>query len=138
MSPTEWHFLLLDCIFLSIYVVEALLKIIALGFAYFGDFWNNLGEWRWGRLRMQEARAKVSWPAKGTGTSAPHRLLHHDGGGTGLHPHADQLPLPLLLQSKPLPDPQSLEEHARSQGHPGPAEAPVSQSPQGGGVGVLA
>uniref|UniRef100_A0A5F9DT16 Cation channel sperm-associated protein 1 n=1 Tax=Oryctolagus cuniculus TaxID=9986 RepID=A0A5F9DT16_RABIT len=38
----EWHFLILDCIFLCIYMVEALLKIIALGFSYFHDFWNNL------------------------------------------------------------------------------------------------
>ncbi|XP_048663560.1 cation channel sperm-associated protein 1 [Marmota marmota marmota] len=38
----EWYFLVLDCIFLCIYVMEALLKIIALGLAYFFDFWNNL------------------------------------------------------------------------------------------------
>ncbi|XP_062052069.1 cation channel sperm-associated protein 1 [Lepus europaeus] len=38
----EWHFLILDCIFLCTYMVEALLKIIALGFSYFRDFWNNL------------------------------------------------------------------------------------------------
>ncbi|KAM5186081.1 cation channel sperm-associated protein 1 [Callospermophilus lateralis] len=38
----EWYFLVLDCVFLCIYVMEALLKIIALGLAYFFDFWNNL------------------------------------------------------------------------------------------------
>lgn len=32
-----------DYIFLSIYIVEAVLKIIALGLAYFLDPWNNLG-----------------------------------------------------------------------------------------------
>lgn len=34
----------LDSIFLCIYVVEAVLKIIALGLKYFSDSWNNLGE----------------------------------------------------------------------------------------------
>ncbi|OWK17422.1 hypothetical protein Celaphus_00013250, partial [Cervus elaphus hippelaphus] len=38
----EWYFTALDYIFLSIYVVEAVLKIIALGLAYFLDPWNNL------------------------------------------------------------------------------------------------
>ncbi|XP_053415750.1 cation channel sperm-associated protein 1 [Nycticebus coucang] len=38
----EWHFLALDCIFFCIYVVEALLKIIALGRSYFRDYWNDL------------------------------------------------------------------------------------------------
>lgn len=32
-----------DCIFLSIYVVEALLKIITMGLDYFYDSWNLLG-----------------------------------------------------------------------------------------------
>lgn len=41
--PTEWYFMALDSIFLCIYVVEAVLKIIALGFKYFCDPWNNLG-----------------------------------------------------------------------------------------------
>uniref|UniRef100_A0A671DT51 Cation channel sperm-associated protein 1 n=1 Tax=Rhinolophus ferrumequinum TaxID=59479 RepID=A0A671DT51_RHIFE len=38
----EWYFMMLDSIFLCIYVVEAMLKIIALGFKYFSDSWNNL------------------------------------------------------------------------------------------------
>uniref|UniRef100_A0A8C0XEN7 Cation channel sperm-associated protein 1 n=1 Tax=Castor canadensis TaxID=51338 RepID=A0A8C0XEN7_CASCN len=38
----EWNFLVLDCIFLCIYVLEALLKIIAQGVEYFYDGWNNL------------------------------------------------------------------------------------------------
>ncbi|XP_027387740.1 cation channel sperm-associated protein 1 [Bos indicus x Bos taurus] len=38
----EWYFTALDYIFLSIYMVEAVLKIIALGLAYFLDPWNNL------------------------------------------------------------------------------------------------
>uniref|UniRef100_A0A8C5L3U5 Cation channel sperm-associated protein 1 n=1 Tax=Jaculus jaculus TaxID=51337 RepID=A0A8C5L3U5_JACJA len=38
----EWYFMVLDCIFLCIYVVEALLKLIALGLEYFYDPWNNL------------------------------------------------------------------------------------------------
>nr|XP_058925163.1 cation channel sperm-associated protein 1 [Kogia breviceps] len=38
----EWYFMALDSIFLCIYVVEALLKIIALGLKYFLDPWNNL------------------------------------------------------------------------------------------------
>ncbi|XP_008059216.1 cation channel sperm-associated protein 1 [Carlito syrichta] len=38
----EWHFMVLDSIFFCIYVVEALLKIIALGLAYFCDLWNSL------------------------------------------------------------------------------------------------
>uniref|UniRef100_A0A8C3WU26 Cation channel sperm-associated protein 1 n=1 Tax=Catagonus wagneri TaxID=51154 RepID=A0A8C3WU26_9CETA len=38
----EWYFMALDSIFLCIYVVEAVLKIIALGFKYFYDPWNNL------------------------------------------------------------------------------------------------
>lgn len=32
-----------DSIFLCVYVVEAALKIAALGFKYFSDSWNNLG-----------------------------------------------------------------------------------------------
>lgn len=43
-DPTEWYFMVLDSIFLSIYVIEAILKIIALGMEYFYDPWNNLGE----------------------------------------------------------------------------------------------
>lgn len=43
VAPTEWNFLVLDCIFLCIYVLEALLKIIAQGVEYFYDGWNNLG-----------------------------------------------------------------------------------------------
>ncbi|ELR57523.1 Putative voltage-dependent N-type calcium channel subunit alpha-1B, partial [Bos mutus] len=38
----EWYFTALDYIFLSIYMVEAVLKIIALGLVYFLDPWNNL------------------------------------------------------------------------------------------------
>ncbi|XP_032747026.1 cation channel sperm-associated protein 1 [Rattus rattus] len=38
----EWYFMVLDSIFLSIYVIEAILKIIALGMEYFYDPWNNL------------------------------------------------------------------------------------------------
>ncbi|XP_017712812.1 PREDICTED: cation channel sperm-associated protein 1 [Rhinopithecus bieti] len=38
----EWYFMALDSIFFCIYVVEALLKIVALGLSYFYDFWNNL------------------------------------------------------------------------------------------------
>nr|XP_036851374.1 cation channel sperm-associated protein 1 [Manis javanica] len=38
----EWYFMALDSIFLCIYVVEAVLKIIALGLKYFSDSWNNL------------------------------------------------------------------------------------------------
>ncbi|KAI4553350.1 hypothetical protein MJT46_016644 [Ovis ammon polii x Ovis aries] len=38
----EWYFMAFDYIFLSIYIVEAVLKIIALGLAYFLDPWNNL------------------------------------------------------------------------------------------------
>nr|XP_012633625.1 cation channel sperm-associated protein 1 isoform X1 [Microcebus murinus] len=38
----EWYFTVLDAIFFSIYLLEALLKIIALGFSYFRDVWNNL------------------------------------------------------------------------------------------------
>lgn len=43
--PTEWYFMVLDSIFLSIYVLEAMLKLIALGMEYFYDPWNNLGRW---------------------------------------------------------------------------------------------
>uniref|UniRef100_A0A2K5CPS6 Cation channel sperm-associated protein 1 n=1 Tax=Aotus nancymaae TaxID=37293 RepID=A0A2K5CPS6_AOTNA len=39
---SEWYFMALDSIFFCIYVLEALLKIIALGLSYFYDFWNNL------------------------------------------------------------------------------------------------
>ncbi|KAM4846204.1 cation channel sperm-associated protein 1 [Thomomys bottae] len=38
----EWYFMVLDCIFLCVYVIEAVLKIIALGLTYFYDPWNNL------------------------------------------------------------------------------------------------
>ncbi|XP_036991107.2 cation channel sperm-associated protein 1 [Artibeus jamaicensis] len=38
----EWYFMAFDSIFLSIYVVEAVLKIIAMGRDYFYDVWNNL------------------------------------------------------------------------------------------------
>ncbi|KAB0407459.1 hypothetical protein E2I00_007631 [Balaenoptera physalus] len=38
----EWYFMALDSVFLCIYVVEAVLKIIALGLKYFLDPWNNL------------------------------------------------------------------------------------------------
>uniref|UniRef100_A0A8C9AEL1 Cation channel sperm associated 1 n=1 Tax=Prolemur simus TaxID=1328070 RepID=A0A8C9AEL1_PROSS len=38
----EWYFTALDSVFFCIYVLEALLKIIALGFLYFRDMWNNL------------------------------------------------------------------------------------------------
>ncbi|XP_027264420.1 cation channel sperm-associated protein 1 [Cricetulus griseus] len=38
----EWYFMVLDSIFLSIYVIEAVLKLIALGVEYFYDPWNNL------------------------------------------------------------------------------------------------
>ncbi|OBS68679.1 hypothetical protein A6R68_02751 [Neotoma lepida] len=38
----EWYFMVLDSIFLSIYVLEAVLKLIALGMEYFYDPWNNL------------------------------------------------------------------------------------------------
>ncbi|XP_048217397.1 cation channel sperm-associated protein 1 [Perognathus longimembris pacificus] len=38
----EWYFMAFDCVFLCIYVIEALLKIIALGLKYFYDPWNNL------------------------------------------------------------------------------------------------
>ncbi|XP_036909145.1 cation channel sperm-associated protein 1 [Sturnira hondurensis] len=38
----EWYFMAFDSIFLSIYVVEAVLKIIAMGLDYFYDVWNNL------------------------------------------------------------------------------------------------
>ncbi|XP_059242934.1 cation channel sperm-associated protein 1 [Mustela nigripes] len=38
----EWYFMAFDSIFLCVYVVEAALKIAALGFKYFSDPWNNL------------------------------------------------------------------------------------------------
>nr|XP_023420249.1 cation channel sperm-associated protein 1 [Cavia porcellus] len=38
----EWYFMAFDCIFLSIYIIEALLKIISMGLQYFYDAWNNL------------------------------------------------------------------------------------------------
>ncbi|KAL6034688.1 hypothetical protein STEG23_014005 [Scotinomys teguina] len=38
----EWYFMVLDSIFLSIYLLEAVLKLIALGMEYFYDPWNNL------------------------------------------------------------------------------------------------
>ncbi|ELK24315.1 Cation channel sperm-associated protein 1 [Myotis davidii] len=37
-----WYFMAFDSIFLSIYVVEALLKIISMGLDYFYDSWNIL------------------------------------------------------------------------------------------------
>lgn len=45
-----------DCIFLSIYIIEALLKIISMGLQYFYDAWNNLGGWKWGCLRETVGR----------------------------------------------------------------------------------
>ncbi|XP_029813362.1 cation channel sperm-associated protein 1 isoform X1 [Suricata suricatta] len=41
-SLREWFFMALDSIFLCIYVIEAVLKIIALGLNYFSDSWNIL------------------------------------------------------------------------------------------------
>ncbi|XP_028626843.1 cation channel sperm-associated protein 1 [Grammomys surdaster] len=38
----EWYFMVMDSIFLSIYVLEAVLKLIGLGLEYFYDPWNNL------------------------------------------------------------------------------------------------
>ncbi|XP_077615754.1 cation channel sperm-associated protein 1 isoform X1 [Crocuta crocuta] len=38
----EWFFMALDSIFLCIYVIEAVLKILALGLKYFSDSWNLL------------------------------------------------------------------------------------------------
>ncbi|KAM5223944.1 cation channel sperm-associated protein 1 [Hipposideros larvatus] len=38
----EWYFVALDSIFLCVYMVEAMLKITALGFKYFSDSWNKL------------------------------------------------------------------------------------------------
>ncbi|XP_042294852.1 cation channel sperm-associated protein 1 [Sceloporus undulatus] len=38
----EWFFSAMDPAFLSVYVVEAILKIIALDFEYFHDPWNNI------------------------------------------------------------------------------------------------
>ncbi|XP_006861131.1 PREDICTED: cation channel sperm-associated protein 1 [Chrysochloris asiatica] len=38
----EWYFMAMDSVFLCIYVVEAVIKIIALGSKYFHDAWNNL------------------------------------------------------------------------------------------------
>ncbi|XP_054998849.1 cation channel sperm-associated protein 1 isoform X1 [Sorex araneus] len=38
----EWYFIALDTVFLCIYVIEAALKIIALGYSYFLDNWNKL------------------------------------------------------------------------------------------------
>ncbi|GAB5578115.1 cation channel sperm-associated protein 1 isoform X1 [Prionailurus iriomotensis] len=40
--PSLWYFMALDSVFLCIYVVEAVLKIIALGLKYFSDSWNIL------------------------------------------------------------------------------------------------
>ncbi|EPQ06553.1 Cation channel sperm-associated protein 1 [Myotis brandtii] len=37
-----WYFMVFDSIFLSVYVVEALLKIISMGLDYFYDSWNIL------------------------------------------------------------------------------------------------
>lgn len=53
------------------------------------------------------------------------RLLHHGHGIAGLCAYPDQLPLLLVLQPQPVPGPQSLQEHAGSEGHPGPSEAQV-------------
>ncbi|XP_008820503.1 cation channel sperm-associated protein 1 [Nannospalax galili] len=38
----EWYFMSMDSIFLCIYILEALLKLIAWGLKYFYDPWNNL------------------------------------------------------------------------------------------------
>ncbi|XP_007943148.1 cation channel sperm-associated protein 1 [Orycteropus afer afer] len=38
----EWYFMAMDSVFLCIYMVEAALRIMALGFQYFFDSWNNL------------------------------------------------------------------------------------------------
>ncbi|XP_031240567.1 cation channel sperm-associated protein 1 isoform X4 [Mastomys coucha] len=38
----EWYFMVLDSIFLSIYVLEAILKLIGMCLEYFYDPWNNL------------------------------------------------------------------------------------------------
>uniref|UniRef100_A0ACB8G969 Uncharacterized protein n=1 Tax=Sphaerodactylus townsendi TaxID=933632 RepID=A0ACB8G969_9SAUR len=38
----EWFFSALDALFLSVYVVEAILKIIALDVEYFYDLWNDI------------------------------------------------------------------------------------------------
>ncbi|XP_055987546.1 cation channel sperm-associated protein 1 [Sorex fumeus] len=38
----EWYFIALDTVFLCIYVIEAALKNIALGYSYFSDNWNKL------------------------------------------------------------------------------------------------
>lgn len=37
----------LDSVFLCIYMIEAMLKIIAQGFLYFSNTWNKLGGCRW-------------------------------------------------------------------------------------------
>lgn len=56
--------MVLDSIFLSIYVLEAILKLIALGLEYFYDPWNNLGGWV--RLRQDgEGALNCVWGAKG-------------------------------------------------------------------------
>uniref|UniRef100_A0A6I8NVB3 Cation channel sperm-associated protein 1 n=1 Tax=Ornithorhynchus anatinus TaxID=9258 RepID=A0A6I8NVB3_ORNAN len=38
----EWYFTAADSVFLSIYLLEAALKLIALGSSYFHNYWNNL------------------------------------------------------------------------------------------------
>ncbi|XP_049636834.1 cation channel sperm-associated protein 1 [Suncus etruscus] len=38
----EWYFMALDTVFLCIYMIEAMLKIIAQGFLYFSNTWNKL------------------------------------------------------------------------------------------------
>ncbi|KAG8522628.1 Cation channel sperm-associated protein 1, partial [Galemys pyrenaicus] len=38
----EWYFLALDSVFLCVYLIEAVLKIIVQGFKYFFDSWNKL------------------------------------------------------------------------------------------------
>ncbi|KAJ6654207.1 hypothetical protein lerEdw1_007304 [Lerista edwardsae] len=38
----EWFFTAMDPVFLCIYVMEAILKLIALGCSYFRDWWNNI------------------------------------------------------------------------------------------------
>ncbi|KAL7978277.1 hypothetical protein Chor_014816 [Crotalus horridus] len=40
----QWFFSALDPVFLCVYVVEAILKFIALDFNYFRDPWNDIGE----------------------------------------------------------------------------------------------
>lgn len=53
------------------------------------------------------------------------RLLHHGHGNAGLCAPPDQLPLLFVLQPQPVPDSQSLQEHAGPEGYSGPSEAQV-------------